>query len=144
MFEKDCVRRNISDLKKYAHKAACNKDREFGIKKYSALLKYGFDVIEKTPLDIMHVLLEGVARRMLMKIIYIWVSSKRTTLSELNYRLKSFNYGYSHIKNRISFLGENDLKKKNLIISASQMHTLVLLFPLIFFDILDTSTDDYV
>lgn len=118
--------------------------QSMGIKRYSALLKYNFNPIDQTPQDVMHVLLEGIARRICMKIFDAWFADKnRTSLSEINFRLSNFPYGYSHKKNRISPLSEFDLKKSNLIISASEMHTLLLLFPIIFYDIIDVDTDEY-
>lgn len=91
----------------------------------------------------MHVLHEGVARRLIMYYFQLWKDQKRTGLSELNYKLSSFCYGYTHVRNKLKRLSEADLKKKNLIISLGQMHSLVLLFPIIFCDILDTTAPEY-
>lgn len=118
-------------------------EQSFGVKKYSLILDYDFDPINNTPQDIMHVLHEGVARKLVMIFFGIWVSEKRCTISEINYRLKKFSWGYTHEKNKIRRISANDLKKKNFIVSASQMHTFILLFPIIFVDILDTSSDEY-
>lgn len=124
--------------------SANNGNPSFGVKRYSLLLHYDFDVIERTPQDIMHVLHEGVARRLVMIFFRIWLDMKRTELSEINWRISNFSYGYTHIKNKIKPLNENDIKKSNLIISSAQMHSLIILFPLIFHDILDINTDEYV
>lgn len=123
--------------------SANNGFASFGVKKYSIVLGYGFDVINKTPQDIMHVLHEGIARRLVMIFFHLWISSKRASVSELNYRICEMDYGYTHSKNRIKRLNQNDFAKETLVISSAQMHSLILLFPIIFFDILDTSADEY-
>lgn len=118
-------------------------DPKFGVKKHSLVLNYDFDVINQTPQDIMHVLNEGVARRLPIMFFKIWIETKRCTISELNLRLSQFKYGYTHVKNRLKRISMNDVKKNSLIISAAQMHSLILLFPIIFVDIIDTSTEEY-
>ena len=115
--------------------------RSYGVNFYSAVLKYDFDVINCTPQDPMHIIFEGVLRKLITKIFSIWLDLKRTNLSEINHRLASQFYGYTHSKNRIAFLNPNDLVKKDLVISASQMHTLIILFPIIFYDILDPDNE---
>ena len=143
VFEKDCQRRSMAELRKHA--ALANKGiPSFGVKRESMVLQYEFDVINQTPQDIMHVLHEGVARKLVMIFFNLWIDLKRTTISEINFRLSSFKYGYTHSKNKLRKLNLNDLKKKTLVISSGQMHSLILLFPLIFCDILDTNTDEYV
>ena len=114
-----------------------------GIKKYSCLLNYEFDFVNQTPQDIMHVLHEGVARRLIMKFFQIWIDSKRCSVSEVNLLISNFEYGYTHRKNMIKRFTSSDFKKNSLIISSSQMHTLVLLFPVLFYDILDTSKEEF-
>ena len=100
-------------------------------------MKYDFDVINCTPQDPMHVIFEEVLKKLIIKIFSIWLGFKRTNLSKINHRIAGQFYGYTDSKNRIAFLDLNDLVKKDLIISAPQMHTLIILFPIIFYDILD-------
>lgn len=142
LYEKDCTRRTLDGVKKQA-KIANRGESVMGVKKYSLVLNYDFDVVEQTPQDIMHVLHEGIARRVSMKFINIWTDTGRVTLSELNFRITNPDFGYTHRKNLIKALSGADLKKHSLIISAGQMHSLILLFPIIFYDILDTNKEEY-
>ena len=72
-----------------------------------------------------------------------WMSIGRSTVDEINARFSLMEWGYTHKKNKIQRLSEYDLKKQNLIIKASQMRSLMLLFPFIFNDILDVNSMEY-
>lgn len=102
-----------------------------------------FDAIDQTPMDVMHVLLEGVCRKQVMRLFEEWVKTKRSKADELNKCIKNFTYHYSHQKNKISGVTEYDLKKNDFIISAGQMKTLILLFPFIFHRIVDINHEEY-
>ena len=96
------------------------------------VLNYGFDPFTQTPGDIMHILLKGICRRIVMIFFEKWMSIGRSTVDEINARFSLMEWGYTHKKTKIQKLSEFDLKKKNLIIKASQMRSLMLLFPFIF------------
>ena len=115
-----------------------------GLQKIPNFWKFDFfDAIQQIPQDIMHVLLEGVCRRQVINLIDDWILTKRTNLAELNRCIKNFDYGYKHKKNKIPGLLDADLKKKSLVVSASQMKSLVLLFPFIFDRIIDITHEEY-
>lgn len=129
-------------MKNLTHAMLAN-ETSMGYKKITTLTRFGFDPINSTPGDIMHILLEGIARKLIMHIFDIWLNIKRTDLNEINMRLDIFRYGYSDDKNKIKFFQMSDLKKKELILTASQMLTLIKLFPFIFWDILDITSKEY-
>lgn len=101
------------------------------------------DPIQQTPMDIMHIIPEGVCRKQVKKILDAWTTTKRTTWDELRACIDNFSYGYLHADNRIKNFSPHDLKKKELITSASQMLSLVLLFPYIFQNIVDITHEEY-
>lgn len=116
----------------------------FGLNRLTELRNYCFfDPIEMCPQDPMHVILEGVARRVTMDLIKVWIGSKRATLKEINERISNFEYGYLCRKNKTKPLTKFDLTKDNLVTSASEMKTLLMLFPFIFHGIIDTTSPDY-
>ena len=102
-----------------------------------------FDAIEQTPMDVMHILLEGVCRKQIMWILDEWVQTKRADLSEINRCIQNFPYQQKHAKNKISDITQYDLTKKELVLSASQMKTFILLLPFIFSNIIDITHTEY-
>lgn len=141
MSENDCERRKLEDLLKLTHESLANEN--YGVKKITTLTRFGFDPINCTPGDVMHILLEGIARKLVMIFLDLWINVKRTDIREINLRLDIFVYGYSDEKNKVKYFQSSDMKKKELVISASQMMTLIMLFPFIFYDILDISSKEY-
>ena len=141
--ENQCQRRNRKETIETAKKIV-NKQSIEGVKRYSSLWRYDFfNPIEMTPQDPMHVILEGIGRKIIMYYFSIWIGTKRTDIDELNSRINTFKYGHLHMKNKLKPMRESDLDKNELVITASQMKTLLLLFPFIFFDIVDTKSQDY-
>lgn len=113
-----------------------------GIKHVPDILQYSLiDPILQTPMDIMHVITEGILRRQIMNIFDAWEG--RTDHREINKRIQSFNYQYLYKHSKIPSFIQSDLQKNQLIVSASQMKTLVLLFPFIFDGIVDINHDEY-
>lgn len=100
--------------------------------------------IEQSPMDIMHVIAEGICRKQVMRIFEEWNTTKRCQWMEIKSCLDNFNYGYTHKSNRIKNFTEYDFKKKKeVIVSACQMITLILLFPFIFKEIIDINHEEY-
>ena len=118
-----------------------------GIKRTTEIFRFKdiFDPIKQTPQDPMHVILEGVARVVVMYYLKVWtkIRPQRTTIDEINARIMNFNYGFLKEKGRMKPLNENDLKKDILTITGSQMKTLLIVFPFMFMDIVDLESDDY-
>lgn len=143
--ERDCSMRNFDETLSIAENILPGQNSILGIRRYTKLFEYSFfNAITMTPQDPMHILLEGVARRLVLDFIKLWVQTKRTNLREINARFKKFKYSWFHSKNKLTIiLKESDLYKKEIVISASQMHTLLIIFPLIFDDIVDTTSSDY-
>lgn len=139
--ENDCQMREYEQTKEQSLEGIAGK----GIKRRTELYNYSFfNVLTSTPQDPMHIVLEGVARRLVIDFFKVWLDLKRVDLRELNSVLKNFKYGALHKADKIKIkLKEHDMYKKDLIISASQMKNLLLLFPLIFHDIVDLRSNDY-
>lgn len=141
--EEQCTRRNLSDLKRISELTESGPSVE-GIKRKSRLLQYDFfDPIEQTPQDPMHIILEGLARRLLLYYLKEWAHTKRTDLLEINSRIKNFEYGMLHKGGKFKEIKITDLSKNELVISASQMKILVLVFPFMFYDIVDLKAKDF-
>ena len=136
--------RTKKDVLKVANELGESRKSVLGIKRLSRLLEFQyFDPIVQTPFDPMHILLEGLCRTLVIFFVKLFLDLKRTTLSEMNSRIRNFDYGYSHIKNKIRDIKESDLAKGQLIITASQMRTFIELFPFILYDILDVNAAEY-
>ena len=119
-------------------------DTSTGIKFTPCFLSYNLiDPIQQTPMDIMHVVLEGICRRQVMNIFDDWIETKRTNASELDTKVKHFPYGYVFKDSKIPGISKFDLQKNQFIVSASQMKTLILLFPYIFETIVDMNHEEY-
>lgn len=144
-WERECSMRELNDVIRTAERLEDGNIN--GIKRYTKIFDYKdiFDPIKQSPQDPMHVILEGLARNIVMLYLKQWTkgSHPRSTLEELNSRLQNFKYGFLKEKSRMKPFTENDLKKDTLAISASQMRSLLLLFPFIFHDIIDLESDDY-
>lgn len=104
-----------------------------------------FDIFKQLPHDIMHVFLEGICRRHLWFVLYDLIDTKRSTLVEINSRIKYFNFGPFYIQNKPKAIREGDIVgvKKTIIMKASEMYWIFLLFPFIFYDICDFESDIY-
>ena len=95
-----------------------------------------FNAIIQTPFDLMHILLEGVCRKLIHRVMHEIVK-KRAPLSLLNNKIQNFKYKFNHKKSKLSIITDYDLKKDSLITTSAQMLTLFKLLPYIFEDILD-------
>ena len=71
MLEKDCKRRKLEDLKKMNSESLTGETH--GVKKITALTRFEFNPIDYTPGDVMHILLESIARKLIMIFMEIWI-----------------------------------------------------------------------
>lgn len=79
-----------------------------------------FHITENIYCDVMHDVLEGICRSVIVKVLNILVTNdKLFTLKTLNYRIKFFDHKTTHSKYLPSFT-EDVLKKGIFICSASQ------------------------
>lgn len=142
--DSQCVRRTYDSCKSDARMVNLDSKIKKGIKRYTLLYDYKFfDPINMTPQDPMHCILEGLDRRVAIDFFKYWIEKRRCDINELNSRLSNFKYGYFYSKNKIKNITESDLYKMELTITASQMKTLIHLFPFIFWDIADITSNDY-
>ena len=140
-------RRTIQHLRMQARKAKLAETlarMNYGVIKSSVALDFpGFNPILQTPFDIMHILLEGVCRKMAIRLFNELITSKRSSISEINSRIQSFDYKWLHKKNRMKEITEFDMKKTGLITTAAQMKTFFILMPFILEGVIDIECDEY-
>ncbi|XP_066595370.1 uncharacterized protein [Prorops nasuta] len=90
-----------------------------------------FHVTQNLSVDVMHDVLEGICQYDLGSILYHFTyTDKYFKLEDVNILIKSFDYGCN--KNKPPEILYSHLKKKRLIMSASEMCVLVRHFSLIF------------
>lgn len=116
--------------------------RETGVKENSVWNKiHYFHVTTNVALDKMHDFDEGVYKYGMSHILYHYIYvMKDISLNTLNERLKGFDYASNNISNRPPSLRQDEIKKKTLSFSASEMSNFVVLFPFIIGE--DVSHDD--
>lgn len=149
------------DLSKISDEAKCNlrtkqgtidmgieatdsKKSVCGVKRLTKLMRYEFfDPITMCPQDPMHVILEGIARRLVIDFFKLWIDTGRTTIEELNSRISAFNYGHLSLKGKLQPLRNVDLLKKEITMTAYQMKITLGIFPFLFYDIVDITSKDY-
>ena len=88
------------------------------LKRDAAAYTLNFDPINNTPQDPMHIILEGIAHRLIQDFKKSWIQlengTRRAELSEINARINNFKYNSIHSKDKIkTTLIENDQYKKN-------------------------------
>jgi len=80
----------------------------------------------------MHDFDEGAYKYGMGHILYYYIYDiKNISLNTLNKRLKGFDYASNNITNRSPSLREDEVRKKKLSFSASEMSNFLLLFPFI-------------
>jgi len=80
----------------------------------------------------MHDFDEGAYKYGMGHILYYYIYDiKNISLNTLNQRLKGFDYASNNITNRLPSLREDEVRKKKLSFSASEMSNFLLLFPFI-------------
>lgn len=89
-----------------------------------------FHVTENLSIDVMHDVLEGICQYDLGLILHSFTKvDKFFTLDDLNHRIKAFKYGAN--RNKPPEILSNHIKQKRLMMSASEMQSLVRHLPLI-------------
>lgn len=101
-----------------------------------------FHVVRNYFVDIMHDLLEGVCRYDMRHILFYLICEKKVLcIDRLNAKLKSFNYVQNGFKNSPPLLTICGIQNKHILMSASEMHTFVLIFPFLVSHIIEGSID---
>ncbi|CAF0827652.1 unnamed protein product [Brachionus calyciflorus] len=106
-----------------------------GVKNDSCLNELQFfNVTNGLPPDLMHDFLEGVIPNNLLLLLNSLNESKILSIHEFLEQFKQFNYGRIDSKNKvpIDMFNEKILKKDTISLSASNMWTLIRVFPIIF------------
>ena len=86
----------------------------------------------------MHDLLGGVCKYDMQHILFQLVSTQKIlSLDSLNIRIQSFNYTSNGLKNRPLILALSDIRKHKISMSASEMLTFILIFPMLVHDIVE-------
>lgn len=116
----------------------------FGIKHKSALFNLDhFDLCDNYTVDVMHDFLEGICQRDMKLFFEFCVKSQILDVTELNNRVRAFDYGLYNRANLPSYI---DIKKKSNSIGqrAAQTHCLLIHLPLIVEDLIPLiDSDDY-
>lgn len=110
-----------------------------GVKEHSIWNEVDFfHVVENPFLDVAHVLLEGVCRYAMWHILNYLVREKQyITFPQLNAKISAFNYSENGLGNKLPPIKLIYLtKKKTINLSAKEMHTFVLILPMLVADIL--------
>jgi len=117
----------------YNNDLLLNNTRETGIKENSIWNKINyFHVTANAAIDKMHDFDEGVYKYGMGHILYYYIYDiKNISLNTLNQRLKGFDYASNNITNRPPPLREDEVRKKKLSFSASEMSNFLHLFPFI-------------
>ena len=69
-----------------------------------------FDVRKCFPEDTMHILFDGVVPYETKRFLKMLIDEKRSlTIKELTHRMKSFNYGYLHNKDKLTPIARETL-----------------------------------
>uniref|UniRef100_A0A1X7SWN2 Uncharacterized protein n=1 Tax=Amphimedon queenslandica TaxID=400682 RepID=A0A1X7SWN2_AMPQE len=106
----------------------------YGINNRNPLIKLiGFDIIKCLPFDIMHTLFEGVASHHLQVLLEYLMKDKSFTMAQLNTILHTLKYNNSETKP--SPINKDNDGSFHIKQTASQMLTLVRLFPLLCGDV---------
>lgn len=95
-----------------------------------------FHVIDNLSVDAMHDVVEGICQYdMTNSILYFIQTKKFFSLEVLNKRKRTFEYGELEIGNNSPDISITHLKKKHLKMSASEILTFVIYFPLMVGDL---------
>ena len=105
----------------------------YGINRRSKLVEFpSFDIVQQTPQDIMHVILEGIAPLEIKNVLNHLIQSGQITLDSVNSAILGFPYSPLDVRDRpspisLSTLMSNDGKLKQ---SSGQMLVLLRILPL--------------
>lgn len=95
-----------------------------------------FHIAKNISCDLMHDLLEGVLRYDMAFLIDELIKKKYFTLDHLNNRIKFFKFSRADIGNPMPQIKGDHLKKKHLIMSASEMLSLTAYFGILVGDLI--------
>ncbi|XP_031358061.1 uncharacterized protein LOC116181772 isoform X1 [Photinus pyralis] len=115
---------------------------ETGIESNSILNSIpSFHVVDNSYVDIMHDLFEGVCHYDLCHIIPHFIKMKYFDLETLNSRKRTFEYGRHEIGNISGDIKQLHLDKKKLKMSAREMMSFIIFFPLMVGDFVPADDD---
>ena len=139
-------RENVSLLRNpdnYEFDMSLNNPSLTGIKENCVWNKIqGFHVTKNTSFDIMHDLLEGVCRYDMAAVINYFVKDvKLFSINCLNSRIQLFDFCVIEDSNKPPTITNVHLKKKYLIMSASEMLCLVRYFSVIIGDLVNEDNE---
>lgn len=118
--------------------------KETGVKENSIYnLVLLFHIVYIFFFDLAHDLLEGVCKYDMQHILYelIYGKEKSLNLDALNEKLLSFNYEKNGFTNKPPPIKADEVKNKKLHMSASEMRTSILIFPIICSDLIKGGID---
>lgn len=90
-----------------------------------------FHVLDNMAVDVMHDINEGVIAYCIQEFLNLIVNKKIITLSEIQQRVRDFNYGSTYKYNKPSLI---NLEKHNLNQNAAQLYCLMIHLPFILLD----------
>ena len=131
----------LDDLKKNAEIAEKINKPFFGVCRQATVFDE-LDPIIQTPFDPMHVILEGLCRRITVRLINELINTNRANLDLINTRIQQFPYP-AIAPSKPAKIFDTDLKKGTHNLTASQMKSFMLVLPMIFEGIIDTDHDEY-
>lgn len=122
--ERDCI---LRDKKNYESLLSQKNASRSGLKETCVFNEVDYyHVTQNTAVDPQHDLLEGVCRYDVALVLYYFIYiMKLFSLQDFNDRLKSFMYGSNDNENKPPPILEKHLKKKCIIMSASEMLSLI-------------------
>lgn len=130
------------------HRADLETDNpsKTGLKRDSVLNSLSFyHVTDNVAVDVMHDILEGVGAYEVKLVLTLLTEQKHMSLDKLNYRITSFDDGFSDVGNKPSLISKSHLKKIDspLRQSAAQMWCLLRLLPLMICDLIPTDSKEW-
>ena len=131
-----------------SHKAdlETNDPSKTGLKRDSVLNSLSFyHVTDNKAVDIMHDILEGVGAYEVKLVLNSLIEQKLISPDKLNYRITSFDYGFSDMGNKPSVISKSDLKSQDspLRQSAAQMWCLLRLLPVMIGDLIPNDNKEW-
>lgn len=96
-----------------------------------------YHVTDNSVFDVMHDILEGIGGLEVKLVLGSLIEDKLVTLDQVNYRITSFDYGFSDVRNNPSSIKPQDLKNPDGSFrqTASQTWCLLRLLPLMIGDL---------
>jgi hypothetical protein len=107
----------------------------YGINRRSKLVEFpSFDIIQQTPQDIMHVILEGIAPLEIKCVLNHLIESGQISLDSVNSVILGFPYSPPDVRDRPSLIALSTLTSRDgkLKQSSGQMLVLLKISPFVF------------